>query len=244
MNSRLIITYLVLVAFLGLVAFAYINRSTDTNYVAMQDKDFENRVKSIITNNPELILETVMRFQEKEAESEKKKAQDNIKTTYKKILQDKTLSRIGSGKTKVIEFYDYMCGYCKNMAALKKKYSEKGVEFILIDTPVLGGNSDHLARAAVVIQFLAPDKFENTHFKLLENKNMKPKALIQKLLKDYDIDPKKFKEMLKSKKVSQQLEKGRRYASDAGIYATPAYIINGELYIGALPESQFKEIIN
>lgn len=243
MNSRLIITYLVLVAFLGLIAFAYITRSTNTKYVAMEGKEFEEKVKAVIAQNPELILEAVMNFQEREASVEREKAEQSIKDVYKKIIADKDLTHIGKGKVKVVEFYDYGCGYCKSMASIKKEYSKNGVEFILIEHPVLGEGSSYLARAAIAMQILAPKKFHKIHFTILEDKGSGPKMLVKKLLDKYEIDPEKFKETMRSEKVKSKLKKMQRYAKEAGIYAAPAYIINGKLYMGAFPEPKFREII-
>lgn len=244
MNQRIIFTYLSILAFFGLLAFTYITRSTNSQaHADVQSADFDDRVKQVIKANPELIVTSVMQWQQEQAEAEKEKLDRSASAAYGAIIADDTLPRIGSGPIKVVEFYDYMCGYCKAMLPVKQKYSDQGVEFITIANPVLGNESSYLANATEAMRMLSPENFAAIHFDILSSKSRNVNELIDQLLKKYNIDPAAFNDLMDSDQVAAQVNHGVQYAQNAGVYATPAYIINGQLHMGALSDSKFKQLI-
>lgn len=245
MNQRIIFTYITLIAFFGLLAFTYITRSTnDRVHLQAEESDFEDRVKQVIRKNPALIVTSVMEWQQAQAEAEKEKLQRGAKTVAQAILNDDSLPRIGEGDIKVIEFYDYMCGYCKNMAPIKQKYSKQGVEFITIANPVLGKESAYLAHVTEAMRELSPENFASIHFEILtSNRSTNLNTLIDSLLSKYNINSAEFSTLMESDQIAEQVKHGAKYAETAGVYATPAYIINGQLHMGALSEGKFKQLI-
>ena len=94
MNQRIILTYIILIAFFGLLAFTYITRSTnDRAHTVAQDEDFEDRVKQVIRQNPELIVTSVMQWQQSQAEAEKEKIRlkilDSVLFLWDSLLNEK-----------------------------------------------------------------------------------------------------------------------------------------------------------
>lgn len=246
MNSRFIVIYLILLGFLGLVAFFYISRTTNLVYASVDDSAFEEKVKAVIAKNPETIVHSVMKWQQSEAQKEQGRINQSAKAVYNKILADTSLNRMGSGPIMVVEFFDYSCGYCKAMGPIKQKFSDQAT-FIIIDTPVLGETSGYLAEAVGAMSQLSQSNFKDIHLEVLRDRTAGSIADAQRLMESlcikYGVDRAKFAAAMQSRELNAKIAHGMGYANEIGIQATPAYIINGDLYMGALSEAKFKAIL-
>ena len=211
-------------------------------------KDVEEVVSKWVENNPQFIISAVMKMQKKAMEDQMKNAQAKIGEKKSELFKDKNspvFDPSGSNIT-IVEFFDYSCGYCKKAnEVLSKLFAEdKKVKIVYKEYPVLGSNSEELARIALAVNIIKPKLYKEFHDKLMSSKvSSKEEAL--KIAEEVGVKADKITSMLDKEKerISNMIEANRKLASEIGANGTPAFIIGDEFIPGMLDLETLKEKI-
>ncbi len=211
-------------------------------------KDVEEVVSKWVENNPQFIVSAVMKMQKKAMEDQMKNAQAKIGEKKSELFKDKNspvFDPSGSNIT-IVEFFDYSCGYCKKAnEVLSKLFAEdKKVKIVYKEYPVLGPNSEELARIALAVNIIKPKLYKEFHDKLMSSKvSSKEEAL--KIAEEVGVKADKITSMLDKEKerISNMIEANRKLASEIGANGTPAFIIGDEFIPGMLDLETLKEKI-
>ncbi len=151
-----------------------------------------------------------------------------------------------------VEYGDYQCGYCnrfnqETLPLLKSAFIDSGkVKFVYKDLILFGAESQRLAEAT----HCAADQgwFWELHdgiFELKANPEIAGQVdIIASLAANYSPDVPEFEQCLESGKYSQLVQDSTQEAISFGIDGTPTSVINGVLLQGALPFTQFAQVIN
>ena len=103
---------------------------------------FENRVKTIVAENGDLVMEAIQQSQSKKKPSDK-----NVARLFKQYAKRTKFPTSGANETSssvvIYEWMDYQCGYCKKSYNILKKLSDdnKNITIKYVDYPILGENS-------------------------------------------------------------------------------------------------------
>ena len=206
-------------------------------------------VEDYIISHPETLIASLEAHHKAQVEMMTKRAQDKIVERSAEIFNNAADPRVGNpqGKIKIVEFFDYSCGYCQKMLAVKRKIleSNKDVQFIMKELPILSDASATRARASLAFYKVAPDKYnqyQEALFKLKGSSDVQ-KACID-LAKSLGVNEEAFKAAL-AQPAGQDaiLESNMRLALDLGLRATPAYIIGNEVIMGYTDYEAFNEKI-
>lgn len=145
----------------------------------------------------------------------------------------------------VIEFSDYLCPACKKSHPIsnqiKKMYPGK-IRWVFKDFPLKRHEgADLLAEAARC----AGDQGKFWKFQdLLFSAGGQPDtAMLNQFARSLDLDVERFDQCVETRKYAQAVINDKRDAADAGVSATPSYIINGRLNRGGMPLEQFQRYI-
>lgn len=176
---------------------------------------------------------------------------NKAKTVDVKIFEDD----IQIGKTDalvtIVEYYSYLCGYCKLFETdikpdLVKNYISTGkVRLVLRPFPPY-----ELGQAVLCAN--DQEKFLEYHNYLFENSdNIQSVDNLKTFAEDIGLDKSEFSQCLDSGKYKARAEEwykqGESDFSKAGIEeskrGTPAFFINGEAIIGAMPYEDFVKAI-
>ncbi len=204
----------------------------------------EEIVKSYIIQNPQIISEALDKLQSMKMEEMKKEVQLSI-SNHKSELEGATTSPIlgnKEGKSIIVMFFDYNCGYCKQSAESIEKAisSDKDTKVILKVYPILGSDSEFLARIALAVNIHSPNKFHAIHSEFLSNKVFEKEDIIE-LLKDHKINYPEIEKLSESEEVTNLITNNLKLAQDLKINGVPAFIINGNYYPGFLSAEQLIE---
>ena len=116
----------------------------------MSRDDIKEIVKEYLLENPEIILQSVNDYQTKGVSEAQEKA---LTENQRKIFDDEMTPVVGNpdGDVRVVEFFDYNCGYCKRVVGDVNKLVENDdeVKLILKEFPILGPTSETAARWAL-----------------------------------------------------------------------------------------------
>lgn len=236
MNFRVLISYLFLLSFLGFLVFAYINYSNKT--ANLDQKALEETVAKIINDHPELIVESIQKWQQENTKKALEESKKSAKDLFDEIVANEKINRLGpdDAPIKIVEFFDFSCGFCKKMLPVKKAILDTGkVQFIILNLPIFGPASVDLAKADIAIAMLDKEKYQKMHFDLINN-HIVGKEGILKFIKDNNLDIRNFEQNFSSKTVEEALARNKKAAEQLNVPGTPSYIINGDYYGGAVLE--------
>ncbi len=209
----------------------------------MTKAEVEKIVQDYIMNNAEVILQSVNDYQTKGvAEAQQQALQANAR----KIFENDMTPVAGNpdGDVRVVEFFDYNCGYCKRVVGDVNKLIENDdqVKLILIDYPILDPTSETAARWAMAAD--KQGKYLEFHNALLTKNERISDELLEATAKDLKLDVDQLKKDAASEEISVYLEGNRALAQSLNINGTPAFIVEDEIFPGAISYDSMKQAVD
>ena len=97
------------------------NPSTD-----VPKDEFEQRVRDYLLAHPEVIMQSVNQLEARQKANEETEVQAIVKNRADEIFQDAATPRSGNpnGDVTLVEFFDYNCPYCRQVASVVTKAEE------------------------------------------------------------------------------------------------------------------------
>ena len=223
------------------------NKSTSPNISkSLSKEEVEVIVKNYITNNPDVLINSLENMQKNKAREITQKASDYLKNNRNAIETDSNPPVLGNkdGDISIVIFYDYNCSFCKkaNIETNKIISSDPGVKIILRPIAILGGTSLYAAKASLALQKISKDNFPAIHDDMMQMQVINENS-IKKLIEKYKIDYAIVENEINSYATKQLITKNFDLARSLGISGAPSYIVNGIFIPGFIPEDKFKQII-
>ena len=196
--------------------------------------DFGARVRSYLLAHPE-VLDEVVRARDARA------ATDRMSTTNAAASANPTSLAAGPGepafgpadaKVTVVQFFDYRCPYCKNVAPayVSLMRTHPDVRFIFKEWPILDQGtsvtSQYAARAALAAH--AQGRYLVVHDALMAEAALSPQT-IDRILAANGVNMDRAKPALQSPAISRILADVHTGAATLGLEGTPTFFINGRL---------------
>ena len=161
----------------GATSFAHAEPSAQAQKLPFREDQraaMEDFVRNFILDNPEILMESVNRFRDKEV---KKKEEQSISVLKENMnfLSKPQHPQIGNpkGDITVVEFFDYNCGYCKH--ALKSvqelTQKDKNVKVVFMEFPILSATSTLASKWALAANMQG--KYWAFHQAVLESNSPK-----------------------------------------------------------------------
>jgi len=209
--------------------------------------EIENIVKEFVLDNPELIVESVDRMNSNQAQKEKDRIDAYINSNIESVHKNPNNPRYGKkgAKLKIVEFFDYRCGYCKRMMSVKDQAvaNNLDVEFIFVEFPILGEFSEEASKAALAINIADSSKYIDYHREMLNHNGPVDENTIPSVVAKIGISSEQFAKYLKNPKIKEILEDNKKLARGVGVMGSPAYIIGKEYYPGAMSYEELEAMV-
>jgi len=247
-----IIVVVVITLFLGYGVFKYLGNQMagskgKEEIAALTKDDVRALIKDYINDHPEEILKSVDAMQRRASEETQKNAQKTIASRRADIEDIATTPFVGNpnGDVKVVQFFDYSCGYCKSAHPTIQQLlnDDKNITFIYKEFPILGPISEVAARYALAVYNLDKSKYNEFHNRLMLAHLTNEEGIIA-IAQSLGIDPSKLKIEANKPEIMATITKNRELAKDIGVRGTPAFIIGGELVPGAVDLAGLKAKID
>jgi protein-disulfide isomerase len=147
----------------------------------------------------------------------------------------------------IVEFADFQCPFCSKVQPLLKdvlaKYKGK-VKLAYRDFP-LAPIHPHAEMAAEASRCaLAQGKFWEMHDAMYADQSKLDEAALVTTAAGLGVDRQSFESCLKSNKYKELVQQDFQAGSEAGVNATPSFLINGEFLSGAQSDADFATIID
>ena len=213
------------------------------------NKISKETIRDFILNNPEIILQSLKRYEEKINIEQDNALRKIIENDLVKLVADGS-NYIGgnpSGAITMFEFLDYRCGYCRKahneLKTLLKQNPE--IRFVVIEFPVLGEQSILASKASIsVLIHQGRSGYETFSKKLLEYNGKINNESITQLIKSNGGDTKQIKSTMESEQVYGILNSNYLIAKKLKIGGTPTFIIGTEIIRGYKDINTLQKIIN
>ena len=213
-----------------------------------QKAALQQLVREVLVSNPEILIEAMNALEAKQQAETTKASKAVIVANRKAIFEDGVSYVAGNpqGDVTIVEFFDYRCGYCKQVQpSLMALLKEDGkVRLVLKELPVLGPESVTAARAAVAA--LEQDnggKYFDFHNAMMEFRGQITEAEVFRLAGKAGLDAARLKTDMTAPKTEQILRANLALADTLGIQGTPGFIIGDQLVPGAVPLDTLRQLV-
>jgi protein-disulfide isomerase len=219
--------------------------AADSALSAAQKEEVKKLVREYILENPSIISEAITALETNSEKAKVEKRAQAMVSRRQEILNPSEGTIIGNtrGDVTVVEFFDYNCGYCKqmyqSMAEILKE--DPKVRLVLKEYPILGASSVNAAKAALASR--KQGKYAEFHTALISYKGSLSDSVIMVIAQNVGIDAKKLQEDMKDPAITDILIKNHSLADDLGVDGTPQVIVDGEFLPGAVPKAQLMQAI-
>jgi protein-disulfide isomerase len=221
------------------------NQTTSQTTATSIDPKLEQQILEVIRKHPEVILESVDKYQQQEQEKQAKAREEAIKkiASNPKAIVGNSPS-LGQGKTILIEFSDFQCPFCARARENVKAFLDKrgkDVTFVYKHLPLSQIHPEATPAAKASWAAQQQGKFWPFHDALFINQTQLGDSFYQETAKKLGLDLVKFNKDRSSQAAETAIKQDRELASKLQLNGTPAFIMNGELFTGAVPVEEFEK---
>ena len=140
-----------------------------------------------------------------------------------------------NGDVTLIQFYDLNCPYCREAAADIDTLvrSDAKLKLVFVPYAVLSVASVRGAMVEIAAaKQLTPAQYLDFHRRIYANRGIIDSAKVLAAAKEMGLDPAKLADVANTEATLNILRDSATFGGEAGLAATPAYIINGVAIVG------------
>lgn len=206
---------------------------------AVDEEGVKRIVRQVIEEEPQLIMASVQKYQEKEAGRQSEKAGEALKdkAVRDEVYNDKNVGSVGPKDSKrvVVEFFDYNCPACKMQYKEIDKLvkADKTVRVLFREYPIFGPSSEQNSMIGIAITRLAPEKYFDFYEKMHAHNGRAGQAEVERFIKELGLDVEAVKTEARKPEVAAILEQNRVLGEKLGIQGTPTLVIGDEVILHA-----------
>lgn len=211
---------------------------TDFSHLTEQAREeLGNEIRTYILENPEVIVEALIRMQEREQLAEAERGRSRVDLFRDELFADNGSWAGGNldGDITVVEFIDYRCGFCRRSHGIVEELinSDGNIRLVLKEFPILGEDSEFAARIAVaVLQLAGPLPYKAVHDRLMTHRGAFDDALVAEMAEVAGIGPQELSVRMFENSVVSVIANNHLLARELRIDGTPAFVIGGQLVGG------------
>ena len=195
--------------------------------------------------HPEVVVEALRAYERRQAELQAAQARQAIAERADELFHDPATPIGGDpeGEIVIVEFFDYRCGHCRRSAPglFAVRDQGEGVKVIYKEFPILGEESVLAARAALAAR--AQGLYEAFHEALMTTRTGFGEDEILAVAAGVGLDIRRLKADMADPEIDAYLARTHELARALGIAGTPAFIVDGTLYPGALEGADLARLV-
>ncbi|MBW4634072.1 MAG: thioredoxin domain-containing protein [Iphinoe sp. HA4291-MV1] len=211
------------------------------------NSQLEQQVLQIIREHPEVILESVQAYQQKQ-QAQIQQAQQTfvrqMKTNPQEVIGESPTTGSTEFKVLLVEFSDFQCPYCaqahKTLKQFMAKHRDK-VTLVYKHFPLTPIHSQAMPAATAAWAAQQQGKFWEYQDALFTHQKQLGESLYSDIAKNLNLDLEKFKRdrLL----ANTAIKKDMLLAENLGLTGTPFFVMNGEILSGALQLSDMEKAL-
>lgn len=210
-----------------------------------QARAVEALIERYIAENPDKIIESVRAWNARQEEARRTEAETNLVTLRDEILNDPGSPVAGNpdGDVTIVEFFDYRCGYCKQSLDMVLAMMEEDpkVRVVFKEFPILSPQSRQAARAALAAR--RQGGYLSFHVALMGARGTFDDEQIFDIASEVGLDVARLAADMEAPEVAAQIDSVNELARALDIGGTPAFIVGGEIFHGAIDADAMRSAI-
>lgn len=213
-------------------------QQSDNGFNTSQKEQINSLIREYILENPEIIPEAVEVLRARQNANALMQSQD--------LLYNDGYSFVAgneNGDITLVEFYDYNCGYCKQVPEVIARLIEAddNLKVIFKELPILAESSEFASIAAMAS--MKQGKFLDFHNALMKNNRALTEDLILKIARDIGVDEDTLLKDMTDPEIESNIMKTKYLVQNIGVSGTPGFVIGDQIIPGFVPYERLKEII-
>lgn len=236
----------VLVFFLAVWMMAPLNVSAAEKTAPISQDALGEAIRTYLLENPDVMAEVFENTQKYLIAEDEKRQSEMLKKNSDALYNDERDFSIGSpdAPITIVEFFDYNCGYCKRAFPDIMKLTQKNpdVRVVFKEFPILGPASEQAARVALASK--GDGKYFAIHQGLLNARGSVSGAALSSLIEKHGLNADEIVTRGKNKDIDAHIKDVRNLAQSLGVSGTPAFIIDNQLFSGALSYDDMQSLID
>lgn len=239
-------------------AHAATNANSNNSVSPAERTKIEEVVHQYLISKPEVIVEAMQILQNKQFEQAKQavqKTQQDAPHFAAQLLHQANDPVAGNanGKITVVEFFDYQCPHCVDMAPVLDDITKTNpnVRVVYKEWPIRGPVSEFASRAALAAN--KQGKYLEFHHAVLAaaTQPLTQEAILA-IAQKVGLNVDQLKKDMNDAEINNQLKANMQLAQDLKLFGTPAIFIaqtdakNGEITYapGEMTQAQLKEAVD
>lgn len=206
------------------------DKSSNASVSPSEREKIETVVHDYLLRKPEVLVEVMQVLQRKQFEQAQqtvKQTQQTAASFAKDLFQGTNDPVAGNpnGKVTVVEFFDYQCPHCVDMAPVMTDIVKANPDLRVVykEFPIRGPMSEFASRAALAAN--KQGKYNEFSHALLTSGKPITNDFIFETAKNVGIDVDKLKKDMDDKSVKDQLQANIKLAQGLKLFGTPALFI-------------------
>ena len=200
-----------------------------------QAGDFDQRVREYLISNPQVLIESLQRMEERQRTAQTGEIEQIIAARSEEIFNDPATPIGGNlqGDVSLVEFFDYNCPYCRRVAPtlIEIEMGDPNLRVVYKEWPILGPNSEFAARAALAAQ--SQGKYLAFHKALMVASGVVDEAKVLEVAAAVGLEIERLKRDMKAPEIAAVIERNRELAGALRITGTPSFVIGDQMLRGA-----------
>ncbi len=195
-----------------------------------QKKEVENVVHEYLVKNPTVVVQALQTYQQQQMDQARKtmeKTQQFAPKFAQDLFHEAQDPAIGNpkGKVIVVEFFDYQCPHCTEMAPVVDAIvkANPDVRIVFKEFPIRGPASEVASKAALAANMQG--KYFELHKALMDARRVLTENDILKIAEGVGLNINKLKADMKSDAVAKQLKANYKLAQGLQLIGTPAIFV-------------------
>jgi protein-disulfide isomerase len=213
---------------------------------ALPREAIEQVIREYLLSHPEVIVESLRQAEQRKREAAQAQARAAVQAHRQELLQnpDSPVGGNPAGDVTVVEFFDYRCPYCRRMVPVVKALlaEDRGVRLVYKEFPILGEDSVLAARAALAAH--RQGKYAEAHDRLMAEPEPLTRAAIVATLAKIGLDGERLRTDMDAPEIVTLIGREFALARALGIEGTPAFVVGGELVVGAVDPGTLRDLIS
>ena len=236
--SHWIFRLIALVLCIGLASCSMLPSQAGNNQST--DPDLEAKVLQIIRNHPDVILESVKAYQQKQAQQQQQDQNtflQQMKANPKSAIGNSPTTGASDQKIVLLEFSDFQCPYCSEAHQALKQFMashQNQVTLVYKHLPLTQIHPEAMPAAKASWAASQQGKFWEFHDALFENQKKLGEPFYMETAKALNLDIKRFDQDRNGKAALDAIQKDVEMAEKIGVTGTPFAFMNGEFISGGV----------
>lgn len=202
---------------------------------AMPKDEFARRVRAYLLEHPEVIAEAIGRLKSQQGAQEATEVQTALKLRADEVFRDPD-SPVGGnpdGDVTLVEFFDYNCAYCRQVAPLllEAVAADPKLRVVFKEFPILGSNSAFAAKAALAAH--KQGKYLAFHDELMKARGVLDERKVLEAATAAGLDVDRLKTDMEAPTIQAVLDRNLDLARALRINGTPGFVVGDGVFAGA-----------